>query len=524
MSKFWDPPVELSAVEKRILGRTKKRRIFSFLRNLRSEIFDEEMQEKLLAMYSDVKRGKDRVPPAQLAMALLLQAALDVPDHEVVELTVDSRRWQLVLGCLGQDETPLFSQGTLFNFRQRVIEHDFDKVLFDKTVALARESGAFGPAQLRAAFDSCPLYGAGRVEDTFNLIGRAALEVVKTVAAGKGLTLEETIGLAGIPLLSASSIKAGLDLDWDDGSAKKQGLQTLLKQVGSLWRWLEEEMSSALQEPPLKEQMVTLLNLVEQDTEPDPDDSGRRISRGVARNRRVSIHDPDMRHGRKSKSKIFNGFKRHLSVNISGSPFVLAVALTAANRPEREASKELLDGTEGHGPRLHALDIDRGYLGDEAIEARRKQGLIVRSKPFPLRNGGRFTKSEFMLDFAAQTVTCPNEITLPLGKKTIRFPKDTCLTCPLRKRCTTSEKGGRSISIHHAEQFLTHLREEKRTPEGRAQLRNRTVVEHSLARIVIRRGRRARYRGQRKNLFDLRRDAAVSNVHILGDTNEKQAA
>ncbi len=45
------------------------------------------MQGKL-AMYSPVERGRERVPPAQLALASLLQAALGVPDHEAVELTV----------------------------------------------------------------------------------------------------------------------------------------------------------------------------------------------------------------------------------------------------------------------------------------------------------------------------------------------------------------------------------------------------------------------------------------------------
>ena len=47
---------------------------------------------------------------------MLLQAALRVPDHEVVELTVMRKRWQMVLGCMGAEE-PLFSQGTFFNFR-----------------------------------------------------------------------------------------------------------------------------------------------------------------------------------------------------------------------------------------------------------------------------------------------------------------------------------------------------------------------------------------------------------------------
>ena len=48
-----------------------------------------------------------------------------------------------------------------------------------------------------------------------------------------------------------------------------------------------------------------------QDLEPDPQGGGSRIREGVAADRRVSIADPEMRHGRKSKSKRFNGFKRH---------------------------------------------------------------------------------------------------------------------------------------------------------------------------------------------------------------------
>ena len=97
----------------------------------------------------------ERACPAQLALAVLLQAALRVPDHEVVELTVMDKRWQLVLDCLGQ-ELPLFSQGTFYNFRQHMIEHGLDQVLFEKTIRLARETGGFSAAHLRAAFDASP--------------------------------------------------------------------------------------------------------------------------------------------------------------------------------------------------------------------------------------------------------------------------------------------------------------------------------------------------------------------------------
>jgi hypothetical protein len=49
-------------------------------------------------------------------------------------------------------------------------------------------------------------------------------------------------------------------------------------------------------------------------------------------------------------------------------------------------------------------------------------------------------------------------------------------------------------------------------PEG---LRKRVAVEHSLAHLSRRQGRRARYRGTRKNLFDVRRAAAVQNLETI---------
>jgi hypothetical protein len=59
------------------------------------------------------------------------------------------------------------------------------------------------------------------------------------------------------------------------------------------------------------------------------------------------------------------------------------------------------------------------------------------------------------------------------------------------------------------------LHERQQTVQGRAQLRERVAVEHTLAHVGRWQGRRARYRGLRKNLFDLRRCAVVHNLHVL---------
>ena len=98
--------------------------------------------------------------------------------------------------------------------------------------------------------------------------------------------------------------------------------------------------------------------------------------------------------------------------------------------------------------------------------------------------------------------------------------------CPQQERCTSSKKG-RSISIHPDEKFFSELRERQLTPLGRAKLRERVAVEHSLSHIGRIQGDKARYFGVRKNLFDLRRSAVVHNLHVLarmGIYNEEKVS
>src|SRR5205814_3741119 len=100
--------------------------------------------------------------------------------------------------------------------------------------------------------------------------------------------------------------------------------------------------------------------------------------------------------------------------------------------------------------------------------------------------------------------------------------KQTCAECPLKAQCTTSARG-RSVSIHPEEALLIELRQRQLTPQGRRKLRERVAVEHTLAHIGRWQGPRARYRGLRKNLFDLRRCAVVHNLHVLARSQLLQA-
>lgn len=76
-----------------------------------------------------------------MAIATLLQGYVGASDGQAVELTVVDLRWQMVLDLLGTTK-PAFSQGALHDFRHRMIRHDMDRRLLERTREVARRTMA----------------------------------------------------------------------------------------------------------------------------------------------------------------------------------------------------------------------------------------------------------------------------------------------------------------------------------------------------------------------------------------------
>jgi hypothetical protein len=290
-------------------------KLFVFLRGHRHELFDDEFQKELASMYSGRQSGTDPVPPALLAMVTLLQAAMGVSDEDAVEFAVMDRRWQMLLGTLESDEKP-FEQGTLFDFRRRLIAKDMDKSLLERSIALAKKTGGFSPKALRAAFDASPLFGAGRVEDTFNLIGHAARDLLQSLADRLGVDLAEAAQRAGIPLVSGSSLKASLDIDWDDPKHEKAAPRAAVVAGGFAQGVHRTRTGRRREEATLTGAAGDAGQVIAQDLEPDPEGGGSRIKQGTAKERRISVRDADMRHGRKSRTSKVDGFKLHIAMAV----------------------------------------------------------------------------------------------------------------------------------------------------------------------------------------------------------------
>ena len=397
--------------------------------------------------------------------------------------------------------------------------------MLERTVELARARGGFDAKTLRLALDSSPLWGHGRVEDTFNLLGHAAHQVIACLAE---LTRHEVAYVQeqiGLTLFDAPSLKAALDIDWGDAEQKQQALQRLCDELEALQTWIGEHVPVELKQPPLTAAVETLHRIMAQDLEPTPTGSGTQIREGVAKDRQISITDEEMRHGRKSSAKRFDGYKRHLARDID-EQLILAAETLPANTPDTAGVDPLLVAVELQHREVTSLHIDRGYLGDPLINSYDEAGVVIVGKPWPVRNpAGHFSKLDFQLDLATLQVSCPAGQVIPISPgQTARFPAEGCRRRVRRDHCTARQSGGRSWTLHPQADLWQRLQVLPTTAVGRAALRERVAVEHGLAHVSQRQGNQARYNGTRKNTCHLRLVCAIQNLERAQALSEQAQA
>jgi Transposase DDE domain len=158
----------------------------------------------------------------------------------------------------------------------------------------------------------------------------------------------------------------------------------------------------------------------------------------------------------------------------------------------------------------------RDHVNSPVVDDVLHEGGQVFSKPWGqrARSPDLFSKRDFKIDLRTKTITCPAGQVEPFKPgDTVEFDPEVCGACPLRSKCTQAASGrGRSVSIAVDEALQKKFRKLQQTVPGRATLRRRTAVEHALSHIAAWKGHRARYLGARKNLFDLRRAAAIQNL------------
>ena len=267
-----------------------------------------------------------------------------------------------------------------------------------------------------------------------------------------------------------------------------------------------------------------LATVVGQDLEEDKD--GRfRIARKVAKDRVISTVDPDARHGHKTASRGFDGYKGHIAED-PDSEIITNTTVTPGNAGDGSVAEDLIEDLldrDDPGNDDAAVYGDSAYGGGEFQQRLEDEDIDskCRTQP-PAAPKGRFGKDRFTIDLEADTVTCPNNVTVTIRRgadgKGIAYFANACTSCPMRTACTAAV-GGRTIRVGIHEAALARARERQQATEWRDDYRaTRPKVERKLGHLMRRRhgGRRARVRGRPKVDADFNLLAAAANVARLG--------
>ena len=241
--------------------------------------------------------GRPSIPPSLLMRAVLLQLRDDASDREAARRAAKDLDWKRALG-LEADAVP-FHHTTLSVFRSRLLINDADERVLRVTLERAVGAGLF-PKKVLAIVDSTGVMGAAAVADTYELIRQAIAKVIGTAGGPEALPKKLRRQANGV-------VNGKARVDWADASVRRG-------ELGRLVGIARAVLGATADRDELTAARELLERIIDQDIDDAPDDgAGPAIRRGVAVDRVVSIVDPDMRHGRKSKSKLFNGYKRHVA-------------------------------------------------------------------------------------------------------------------------------------------------------------------------------------------------------------------
>jgi len=474
--------------------------VFGFLAAHRRELFPDEMFADLFP----TGRGRPSVPADVMAAVITLQALHGLSDSETVDAVTFDLRWKTACGLAVT--AGAFHATTLTYWRRRLAASDRPNRIFEAVKAVVAATGALA-GKTRRALDSTVLDDAVATQDTVTqLIG--AIRRVRREVPGAGQVIAAQCSAHDYDDPGKPAIA------WNDKAARDQLVDGL---VGDAHRLLGHLPDQDL--GPKAAEAVALLALIAgQDVEPvdgsDGTDGRWRIAERVAGDRVISTVDPDARHVHKSVHRRQDGFKAHVAIE-PDTGIITDCALRQASGADNHEAVVGLELLAGENRGLQVLG-DSAYGTAEARIAITDAGHSAVIKPIPLRTviEGGFTRDDFVVDEAAGQVRCPAGHTVSITRARGAAFGIRCRDCPLRARCTTSQRG-RKLTLHKHDSVLLAARRQAETPEFQEVYRqHRPMVERSIAWIV-RGNRKLRYRGITKNSHWLHHRAAALNLRRL---------
>jgi hypothetical protein len=482
--------------------------------------------------------GKEGWCPVLKSKMVLIQRKEDWSDRRTVEAARSDLRVKAALNLGIEAEPP--QQGTLSRHRQQMEDLGLDTIYIRRFATLL-EALELLELDEPVAVDSVPIEGAGQVRDTYNLLGDGIRRGLLALAAEHDVDVLVVARSLQLADYLTRSVKGIAEIDWNEAIERREFLDRLVVDARRVQQALREgwtppegpndgggepsESSAAIAD--------NIDKLIEHDVEFDEDGNVSGIRQQPANDRLISLTDVDMRHGRKSASQLISGFKAQIVATLA-TGWILLVKVIQANRHDGKDLPELITTLRERGfwPLAWVGDHAYGILDNHVYVADLNASGVAPSIELIARNarpgnGGRFTKTEFAIDWSNAELTCPADKVAQRhyasrdGKIGWEFSfGENCVNCPLREQCVSPQAKattGRTVFFVPKRELL--LREHlvrREQPDFQELLKQRWRVEQANAGFEQCGGKTAQRMGQRAVEFDARLSALAHNLRKLG--------
>jgi len=492
------------------------------------------MRDKVSLWYKDSKfaplfvsnQGRPAESPGHLSLATLMQFSEGLTDRQAAEAVGDRITWKYGMGLELTD--PGFHYSILSDHRARLIAGGAERLLFDDMLGRFRELGLV-KARGKQRTDSTHVLAAIRGLNRLECIGETLRHTLNTLAAVvphwlQGQVSPDWFDLYG-PRFEQYRLPKG-----------KQERRILAERMGvdghHLLSAVYESSSHAwLREIPAVE---TLRQVWVQQFMIDGGEVRLREAGNLppAAQMIQSPYDVEAHYSRKRETS-WTGYKVHLTETCDeGMPHLITnVETTASTEPD----KKMMSTIHTHLAERDLLPdehfVDAGYVDvDELLTSQNEHGIdlvgaVQGDSSWQARAGEGFAAACFVVDWEAETVTCPqgkkSRVWRPrqdsYGNDTIevRFARQDCTPCKVRSQCTRSKNRSRTLQMKPRAQHiaLEAAREYQKTDEFRERCKKRAGVEGTISQGTrCFELRRSRYVGQAKTSLHHLLIAAAMNL------------
>jgi IS5 family transposase len=485
----------------------------SFYRKFKELVSPLIKDEAFDSMYCQ-DNGRPPISPSLMAMACILQFYRGLSDREMEEACMYDIQIKFALG-LGIDDRP-FDHSSLFDFRERLLKNGKEKQIFDRILDHLISKRLIKRDEIQR-IDATHVIADIAIPTMVTFIKKAVYEILKTLKCRHKAVYYDIAKEIDMTEYSQEEVNHDAPGRLDIEKRRKKLVEVVADAKIVLKHLKRLKPARDLKK---KENMLRriLRENIETDNKGKPDE---KEFADKPKDILVSPVDPDARHGAKSKTKKFVGYKANVTETVK-SRFITNIKAMPGNAHDGSNAVAMVTDQTEHKLKPKKLIGDTAYgSGRNRIELK-EIGTKVVAPNFDRNARGRdiFPKGMFMYDNDDETLTCPMNVTVDMKYHDYThdalmfvFPAGECRKCKVRKQCTNCKGGYRTVGISTWHEELLRAEKHNQTQTFKKEMKLRPGIEGKLSELKRYHGmRRARYRGLKKVGLQFYLTAAAVNI------------